>query len=85
MSVSVVSDDAGVPAVCRAVEAVRRLRHLPVPGGARPAAGPPRRVLGLHGRDPPSAEVRGRARPLQGSHALPVPRHAQHLLRVPRV
>lgn len=74
-----VADVAGVPVVRGGVEAAGGGRDVPVPGGARAAAGPapqlPRRLALRHRH----LEVRTRPRLLQGPHAVSPTCNAQYM------
>jgi hypothetical protein len=77
----VCADVGGVPDVRGDLEAGGGGGHVPVPGGARSAAGPAPQLRGRAALRARHLEVRTPARLLQGPHAVPPPCNAQHLPR----
>lgn len=76
---SLISDIIRVPYLRGDLEAHRRWRHLPLPGGKGPSAGPPpqlRRRLALRPRD---VEVRTTQRLLQRPNAVPTTCNTQYM------
>ncbi len=87
VNIDIVAGHPGVPELRGPVQAGGGDGDVPVPGGEGAAAGPEqgRRVFGRAGLRAPDPQVRGCSWLVQGTGALPLPRPAQHLPRIPHL